>query len=187
MALENHVEVNPLDRRFYVVADFESVLVPVPKAGASTILRRFATGYVAGVPDPWFHRIAVVRNTWDRLVSCWHQKTQTTKARVAHLGGHPFSFWFGMPFEAFLVVVAANIRANHHFYPQLEWIGEYDELWTTDELDEKWRERFAGEQPKRCNVWRQQRNAYQNYYNGYNRDLVADLYADEIAAFGFKF
>ena len=178
----NHIEL----------PQYQVALMLIPKAAGSAIRQSVQ---MAGVTHRMnlspsqiregLMRIAVVRNSWDRIVSCWHQKTNKRwPDKVAQLRDP--RFYTGMPFGEFLEVVADDHRANHHFYPQNELLeGRYQAFWRLEELAERWVERFDFPLLK-ANV-NPHRKHYSEYYNERMRDQVGALYASEIDEFGFTF
>ena len=162
----------------------------VPKAGATSIrkaLRSIGEPTKANLPKlpPTCHRIGVVRNTWDRLISCWAQKTATQfPANLAHLRDDRFTT--GMSFEAFLEVVEKDPCRNHHFYPQDKIVPAGVEIWELPELSKRWLEMFGKPlQVENSNPHRV--TDYQTYYTADTKVLVAQIYAAEIERFGFIF
>lgn len=178
--LNNHIEL----------PEHHIGLLLVPKAGASSVRRSVEASNAAyraslATVRSDYHRIAVVRNTYDRLVSCWAQKcNEHFPEKVVQLGEAPF--YTGMPFSEFLDVVAQDPRANHHYYPQDEIVGEYDEVWFLPELNDRWHARIPDIQlhhlnanPHRAPGWREQ-------FGESDVRLVQDLYRNEILRWEFE-
>ena len=175
--LENHI----------LLHDKRVGLLLVPKCAASSIRQSIKNS------DYWYavarsrvpasyHRIGIVRNTWDRLVSCWYQKTKSYW-RVPQLRNDRFKL--DMSLRDFVAVVAHDIRANAHYYPQDEIVGECDEIWRLSDLRAEWERRFPDIELMHVNG--SDREHYAEYYDAELQDVVGDLYAAEIKRFGFTF
>ncbi len=180
--LNNHV----------LLPDHRIGLLLVPKVATSAIAKSVAASGVRAQFDvleipPGYMRIAIVRNTWDRIVSCWHQKTNPAWPEKVHQL-HDAAFYTGMPLDAFVAAIAKDIRANHHFYPQDEIVVPYDEVWPLDLLDVLWAAEFGDEITlMHDNVNHSRTTDYAHYYEQLVAQSVAELYAAEIALFGFTF
>ena len=169
------------------------MLMLVPKAATTAIKNAVSLtgGLSKSMQQPQakagYYKIGIVRNTWDRLVSCWHQKTNADwPDKVDQLRDPRFTT--GMNLTAFLEVVAENPRANHHFYPQDQIIGDCDEIWHTEQLIAKWAERLPklrGLCHDNVNVHR--KRDFRPYYTDGAALLVAELYQREIDLYGFRF
>ena len=147
MALARGVRMPVLKLANHIELHREKVgLLLVPKAASTAIrhaVRRSDHAYSTNLPtvDRKYYRIGIVRNTWDRLLAVWHAKTNPAwPAKLQHLRNSEFQS--GMQFAPFLEIVARNIEANHHYFPQHKIIGRCDQVWTTDQLDARWLERF---------------------------------------------
>ena len=180
--LDSHVYLPKRNVGFYLV----------PKAGATSIRRALgsvgeqAKSNLSELPAAC-RRIGVVRNTWDRIVSCWAQKTATQFPKnLAHLRDDRFST--GMSFEAFLAVVEKDPCRNHHFYPQNKIVPADSsvEIWELPKLSERWLAMFG--KPLRIENNNPHRvTDYKTYYTAETQALVARIYAAEIERFGFVF
>ncbi len=179
--LANHIELHRL----------KVGLLLVPKAASTAIrsaVRRSDQAYSTNlqIVRRKYYRIGIVRNTWDRLLAVWHAKTNPAWPwKLSQL--HNSEFQSGMDFAPFLDIVARNIEANHHFYPQHKIIGRCHQVWTTDELDAKWLERFPDMPLMHDNVNVLRTRDYRPYYTTALADLVREIYIDEITHFGFEF
>jgi len=181
LKLANHIELHA-----------EKVgLLLCPKAASNAILRavsRTDTHYTRNLERirRGYYRIGIVRNTWDRLVAVWASKCNPKwPAKLQHLRNS--SFRTGMEFARFLEVVARNTGANHHYYPQHKIVGVCDEIWTTDELDDKWPARFPDLYLTHDNVNVLRERDWRPYYTPEMMEQVGETYADEIKHFGFEF
>lgn len=181
LRLANHVELHNERIAFMLV----------PKAASNAVVRacqstsQHVTTNLINV-NRNYYKIGIVRNTWDRLLSVWHSKCNPEwPTRVVHLNDSMFKS--GMDFLPFLKVVVLDIEANHHFYPQHKIVGDCDEIWTTDELDQKWNKRFSYMMITHDNVNVHRDRDYRGYYTPDLVDMVAEAYEAEIKHFGFKF
>lgn len=134
-----------------------------------------------GIPAG-YRRIAVVRNTWDRIVSCWLDKTHSPE-RSVYLGSN--SFQAGMTLKNFVMVVARNPRANCHFYPQDEIVEGYDEVWILPELNRQWPSIFPRIQIRHDNANADRHANYRRYYSDGTAEMVGEIYASEIERWEF--
>lgn len=136
-----------------------------------------------------YFSFAFVRNPWDRMVSifCHKDPNLVMHAAAAGIDLHSFSF------DQFLDKAPALTHV--HLLPQAKFI--YDErgislvdfLGRFERLDRdfavvKERLRIDAELP-----WdnRSSHEDYRNYYNGPRRQRVAELYREDIEAFGYEF
>lgn len=181
LKLENHIELH----------QDKIGLLLVPKAASNSIrhaVRRSGKPYSSNLPivGKDYYRIGIVRNTWDRLLAVWHAKCNPkTPAKLQHLRNSAFKT--GMDFAPFLKIVVRNTQANHHYYPQHKIVGRCDEIWTTEELDDKWLAKFPSMPLTHDNVNVTRERDYRPYYTPDLVAVVRESYADEIEHFGFEF
>lgn len=163
------------------------MLLTVPKVGATSIRTAAATaGWPVGGEIPaGSRRVAIVRNTWDRIIACWLQKTHSEPRRVAQLRNGRFRF--GMTLEVFLEVVASNPCGNMHYAPQ-DWIvGDHDEAVELSDLTVWWARTFPHQPLSHLNRTEGRDADHRVYYSDATRATVATIYASEIALWGFEF
>lgn len=138
-----------------------------------------------------YYKFAVVRNPWDRLVSCWHNK-------ILEKNGFRLSdplYERLHDFKAFVHYVAAqNIKScNIHYRAQTELIDliEVDTLIRLESYEEGLVsvaktigiERFEIRSTNRTST----RRNYDNYYTSETRDIVARIYKEDIQNFKYQF
>ena len=135
----------------------------------------------------------IVRNTWDRLVSCYEQKICTE--RVVTQGFTNQGFYRGMPFAEFIKQVCKYPYVNVHFFPQLDAISYHGQVLPNfighfDHLAEDW-----AEIKRQCELPlddlphynQSERGHYKEYYTREIFTKVHQTYRPEIDYFEFKF
>ncbi len=178
------------------------VYVRVPKV-ATHSMASFLAGSLT--PPPTWHRRAfmpknldgwfvftVVRNPWDRIAASWKEKV------VAATNPMPFyQPWTKQPFEAFvehlttlnLDTVEDHVRRQTALVPldDLDFVARIEEIATdievitstvgikTDALQ------TLNRSPKSV------RGSYRDVYDDTTRQIIAELYADEINRFAYNF
>lgn len=145
-----------------------------------------------------FYKFAVVRNPWDRLVSAYFF------LRKGGVNDYDKN-WFDEnlsgydDFEAFVEQWLTEERADSglHFRPQhrfvclpngkigVDYIAYYERI----EQDYEVIARHIGAAPtlKHVNASANRGRDYRDYYTSRMRDIVADVYARDIALFGYRF
>lgn len=143
-----------------------------------------------------YFKFSFVRNPWDRLVSAFF---------FLKAGG--FSRWDAQWAAANLSVYADlesfvrgwvnkdNCAKYYHFYPQRHYLCVDDDELALDFVGRF--ENLAQDFHHVCEVLgieaaladsnRSQRSDYRNYYTAHTRQLVADVYAEDIKLFGYSF
>jgi len=124
---------------------------------------------------------AIVRNPWDRIVSLW-------------------AFWTGcvihpdVPFDTFVRNLDKYTFADWAWFtfaePQKGWIPEgVTHLLKFETLEEDFRviqERLGCFEPLPC-VNASVRSNFRQYYTDETRDIIAQVFKDDIEAFGYTF
>lgn len=199
-----------------VLRKYETVFFCIPKVANTSIKAAILTalGYKVDENLPHKHpalnihtpgviakrymkylKLAIVRNPWDRLVSCYTNKICTDPVLLA--GFHNLGFYYKMPFDKFVKLVQKKPDANVHFSSQLkalsyngqvlpEIIGRFENI---DDIWLDFRSMCSlelGDLPH-YNADRLDRPHYSEFYNAKNRQIVADIYAPEIDYFGYEF
>ena len=138
-----------------------------------------------------YFKFAFVRNPWDRLVSGWKNKV----SRKNVLGLEVDQFEKLQDFECFVDFIAeSDLRLNNvHFRSQVGLIDveRLDLVARFERFSEDMRKVMeALEIPVTSIPWRNKssnRRPYRSYYTERTRDLVAELYRDDIETFGYEF
>ncbi|MCB1775059.1 MAG: sulfotransferase family 2 domain-containing protein [Gammaproteobacteria bacterium] len=133
-----------------------------------------------------YTKFSIVRNPWDRLVSMW--ATGWWWGATTHLKGkEPPSF------QHFLMTLQPH---PHEFYRSLHYHEILDEpldaIIRFENLEAGFEQlmnsvNVNGEAVQLPHVQRRARAAYSDYYDDATRQLVAERYSRDIAAFGYEF
>ena len=187
----------------------QALFIHVPKsAGRSVVRGLFDVKSVEHAPAEWYQQLdpdkferyfkfSFVRNPWDRAVSAY-----TYLGRGGSAASEEDAQWssFVKRFESFDDFVcrwmsADNIMRNALFTPQavflkdmfgqvaMDFVGRFEHL-EQDFRRVAQRLQVDGELPH-LNQSRSQ--PYQAFYTERSRDIVARLYAEDIAAFDYRF
>jgi len=158
--------------------------------------------YFLDNPEKWrkFFKFSVVRNPWDRLVSAFHflkdggrnafdaRFTQNNLHDCANLS--QFLKKLQDPIFARHILRATHFRPQHHFllgpsgHIEVDCLLKFETLATDYE---RLRRHIDGAAPTLSHFNRSCRRRYAGYYDIRGRRLVASLYADDIALFGYRF
>jgi chondroitin 4-sulfotransferase 11 len=154
-----------------------------------------------------YYKFAVVRNPWDRLLSDYNY--QVRKSRPADTKLHlfdergarrSFAEWTEVALSGREPLPAARWGGDvspgiHRFSPQLDWISlrggiAVDFVARFERLGEDFQVISRAVGLGRTNLSRRNPRFhfhYSRYYDAATRDLVANYYARDIAAFGYDF
>jgi len=123
---------------------------------------------------------AVVRNPWDRIVSLWLQYNSLKKTDI--------------PFDTFVRNLSSykfHERSWFNFaQPQKEWIPDgvtYLLRFETLEQDFAQIQKIYGCTDSLPKINTSQHDDYHTYYTDETRDIVAQVFKDDIEAFGYSF
>lgn len=187
----------------------QALFIHVPKSAGRSIVRGlFDVKSVEHAPAEWYQQLdpdkfdryfkfTFVRNPWDRAVSAY-----TYLSRGGSAASEEDALWspFVNGFESFDAFVCQwmspdNIMRNALFTPQvvflkdmfgqlsMDFVGRFENL-ERDFRQVAQRLQVNGELPH-LNQSRSQ--AYQGFYTEQSRDMVAELYSEDIEAFGYQF
>lgn len=156
-------------------------------------------------------RFAVVRNPWDRLVSAWSfarrgfslvepagASSPGDAARVRIRREEQYQIPEFESFERFVqewLALRDVHRLDGVFRPQVEYVCDpagavpLDFLGRFEQLDEtaKWLSHATGRQFNLPRLNASERGAYRSHYSPELVQLVGEIYAKDIAAFGYEF
>lgn len=148
-----------------------------------------------GVFERYF-KFSIVRNPWDRLVSVFAWSNQKW-AKGQELSDGEFE---GSVRQLYGLFVASRtqgqpLRIAPHFRPQVHFLVDRERRTLVDfvaryeNLRPDWEQirRKIGIQADLPLRMRSHHRPYRSYYSAATRAMVAELYADDIAAFGYEF
>ncbi len=134
-----------------------------------------------------YFTFAFVRNSWSRIVSCYHHKILTRKSKE-------FKECFGKDFDFFVDYISQIdvAQANPHIKLQTRLIPlkECDFIGKLDHFEEDLRyvcDSIGIEMKKPGNKHQTNHLHYSHYYTPRTQKIIAKLYKEEIEAFGFTF
>lgn len=174
------------------------IFLHIPKNAGKSIHRGILDKHVADVvsrPDlsPLFNdmfwntyfRFTVVRNPFDRMVSCYHYQKE-------RIGLYPDA-----TFEEFVTDYAWDengFATNKHWLPQVDHVFDDDRclvdyIMRFERIDVDWGEvaRRTGLEVSLPKTNTSKRGDYLQYYNDETRKIVAEKYAKDLDAFGYSF
>lgn len=190
--------------RYNVLDDRRAIFVHIPKTGGSSIRRLLglalgdyshptAREYETAYPEAWreYFKFAVVRNPWDRFVSAYFYNLSIAdripnriRRRIKRHGDDFGGFVrkFGRQPE-FLLTSSVAFRLQSEWADGLDLVGRFEEL---PMFAEDLARRFAlSTSLERHNA--SERGSYQRYYDDETAALVGELYAEDVAKFGYRF
>lgn len=188
---------------------YKTIFVHVPKNAGTSITNAFQMEdfghhywyyYAEKYPTEWhdYQKFAIIRNTWDRFVSCyeyarmpesyWH--SVTGKARYS---AHPdYNTLKNLSFEETVnLFFEKKIELKHHGWSQqLDYISDSGKNITVDFLIEY--NNVKDEIKKRFNVDlsvvnQSKRLDYKEYYTPSLIDKIGEIYQQDIIKFNFKY
>ena len=191
------------------------IFIHIPKNAGTSI--RQALGLVGGGHRPWrYHAntqpqvwrqyisFAVVRNPWDRVVSAYqHAKMQTSHWHAGQSIAHPdYQLLADKSFEECLAILCRQPgRLSHESWlDQTQWIVDVESPDKTTMVQSLLRyETLADDFARFCRRLRvdgqalptlntsQRSGDYRSYYSEQTKNMVAQLYAEDIQRFGYAF
>jgi len=176
----------------YIREDQDIMYFDVPKCASTTIrYTLFGGNNSLSLTDPQrdiqtYLKFAFVRNPWNRMVSNWKMFT-TVPFRIRQLKS--MTSEDVSSFEDF--VRFTTRKRNHHWQPQVLFLPEaLDFVGRLESFEDDFRDLCSkiGTKPER--VAREnaiERLPYWEYYKPSLAELVAEIYSEDIARFGYKF
>lgn len=152
-----------------------------------------------------YYKFSIVRNPWDRIVSCYKNKISTEKITNkwfkdgVYRGFEPFGlFYCGMSFDAFVDAVCRipDYQADTHFKSQASFIFNasgkiaVDDCYRFESVEQAVKDVCA-----KCNVelnqldhlQRTQHDAYTAYYTKKTKNMIEKRYRTDIKMSGYSF
>lgn len=186
---------------------YQCIFIHIPKAAGTSVAKALFGAGSRHVPCTEYEKanrkkferyfkFAFVRNPWDRLHSAYHflRRGGLNEADDKFSQG-PLSRFDD--FESFVVrgLAESEIRGWVHFRPQVEfivdstgqnamdYIGQFENL--VSDFNHVCRRLGVTRELPRLNVT--PRQPYMNAYTPEMRDIVADVYSEDIAMLGYQF
>jgi chondroitin 4-sulfotransferase 11 len=139
-----------------------------------------------------FMKIGLVRNPFDRLVSCWAQKICTDRVQIQ--GFMRLGFIRDMPFPDFTAMVAENPLANPHFAPQVNFVpADLDYLARCETLTTDWSvirkiigDRFPRRLGRLPKINTSDHGHYSQYFDDHSRELATAVYHQDLERFEYR-
>lgn len=137
-----------------------------------------------------YFKFTFVRNPWDKAVSQFMFMSKIKREKLRNFAG----MRQGDDFKRYLELIA---RTTHvHWEPQIKFLRDSNGDWLVDYIGRY--ENFSGSAAHVLRSVglvataiphenRSNRGPYQEYYDDESREMVAQLYADDIEAFGYHY
>ena len=195
-------KVRDYHARFYTKYLAAVIFVHINKTGGSSIehalglpfQHRTALEIRAAIGERrWAARFsfAFVRNPWDKVASHYHYRVKTNQTG---LGDHP------IPFTDWVRIAYRDRAAPYYdhpkmFLPQVDWISDREGRSLVNYVGrfETLSDDFAqicariGSAAKLPHLKSSPRGDYRQYYDDRSAGIVADYFARDIEAFGYRF
>lgn len=136
-------------------------------------------------------RFTVVRNPWDKVVSHYHYRVKTNQTGLA-AGQIPFDQWLQ---RVYVDRDPQYYDKPRMFMPQRRWlVNEQGEMLVEfvgrfENLEEDFTAICGrlGVQAELGHAKPSSRGSYRDYYDPASRELVAEVFAEDLEAFGYSF
>ena len=187
---------------FAYLRETDYVFIHINKTGGSSIeqalglpIRHFTALEVCAAlgEAEWQRRFsfAFVRNPWDKVVSHYHYRLKTNQTGLKDLG-MGFAEWVRLSYGE---QDPAFFDKPRMFMPQVEWLCDEEGYQLVEFVGrfERLAEDFAmvcarlGRGAALPHVKGSGREHYRGYYDPETRDIVAEWFADDIAAFDYEY
>jgi len=189
------------------------VFVHIPKNAGTSIItskelgfryveHKSAIYYMKDAPDIWekYTKVSIVRNPWDRFVSCYEYAKMPTSywhsndEKESIFGPHPdYRVAKSLSFKEFTIkFVTKQIELKHQGWsPQYNWICDSNYKVLVDKLfryesinnDLEFKEMFGSIEK----INSSNRGSYQDYYNEETREIIREVYKKDIELFNYSF
>lgn len=179
----------------YDLSEYETSLMLPAKCGSSSIRSMILDLYLPEDPvdflakrrcrEPLWRKVCVVRNPYDRLVSCYLNKIKLSGRRYK---GHPLNRY--SKFDYFCKYVCRfPYPMNVHWSPYVPYIDSSWRILRLEDGDEMWQDLRSYVPFKEIKHENRtvQREDYRKYYFGKLQGLVGEYYRDdlELCDYGF--
>ena len=153
-------------------------------------------GYNVKYDNRWkdYFKFAIVRNPWDRLVSCWTQKFNFENLKPKYYEKLKLDGTRFVHFKEFIMLLSDDSKLNSdiHWMPLnklfpvdfLNFIGKFENL---QEDFNTICDKIGIAQQKLPHKNKTKHKCYTEYYDDETRQIVAEKYANDIKNFGYKF
>jgi chondroitin 4-sulfotransferase 11 len=141
-----------------------------------------------------YFKYAIVRNPYDRLVSCW--KNKTSKEHAEKYKEHLLTKATGVTFKKFVHMLDeghfndGNIY-DRHFLPQVDFIiNDIDYIGKVENLQKDFDtvcEKVGMNKFTLPHINRTEHKHYREYYDKETRKIVDKIYSIDIDLFGYRF
>lgn len=187
----------------------EVIFLHVPKTGGTTIKRLFDIPLLhdsnpAVTPSPQhltcarlrerlgnkkydsYYKFAIVRNPWSRILSSYFWRQTLPKKRKIL----PFASFIESARHAVINGQFYEQEFGDHFIPQVEYTSDVNDVFRFESFASSVKiiasklntpvEKIPPKKPKHY-------DQYWNYFDSHTRDMVAEIYSDDIREFGYEF
>jgi len=184
----------------------EIIFVHIPKCAGTSITKSLrladqghhhASRYQIVYPEQWetYYKFAIVRNPWDRLVSCYEyarmdESYYHSVSGPSIWGKHvDYDLLKDATFEECLELLQQGKLKHQGWAPQSDWVsnnkGELliDTFIKVEEMPEK----IAGVKIEKLNTSNRSYQNYEDYYTDETIDLVSKIYSKDIELFDYEF
>ena len=150
-------------------------------------------GYNVDYDDSWntLFQFVFVRNPWDRILSCFLDKTKQCIGKSWEL--EVYKKYYNSSFEDFITCLnEKNILLDGHTYPQhymlnidhLDFMGKFENLESDIKIIQQ-KLKLPYEKIPYENLTCH--DDYRKYYNKYTREKIEQLYTKDIEIFKYEF
>lgn len=179
------------------------LFIHIPKNAGTSITKSFhmehfghhtIEDYMKIYPNIWndFYKFCIVRNPWDRVVSCYEYARMPKSyhhaiAGYSTYGKHPdHDLLQNATFEECISMLGSGKLKHQGWTTQSSWVvrdGDFplDEYLRSEDLGDSYR----GVPIQKLN--KSKRTNYQEYYNSDTKAIVEDYYREDLERFTYEF